>query len=206
MARRYKDDMNIAKPSNRIREIRKEAKLSQEELGGRMPSELTGTTIAKLENGRMRLSLEYAQEIADVLGVSFLEILGVDEVGMRVVPLIGEIAAGNWQEAVEMTTERQAVPADLRGKSLFALRPRGDSMNKVVAEGGFIVVDPSQTELIDGKFYAVMNGEGETTFKQFSTDPLQLQPCSTNPEHKPIAVGSEPFTVVGRVVYSGQQM
>lgn len=198
--------MTHEKPSNRIRALRKEAELSQEELGGRMRSELTGTSVAKLETGRMRLSLEYAQEIGDVLGVSFLEVLGFDAVGVRVVPLVGNIEAGNWREAIAVSGESQAIPADLRGRDLFALRPVGDSMNRIVGDGGFIVVDPHQIELIDGKCYAVMNGDGETTFKRFSANPLQLEPCSTNPNHKPIPLGSTPFTVIGRVVYAGQEM
>jgi repressor LexA len=201
-----KGRMDNADTPNRIRELRKSAGLSQEELGGRMRSELTSSTVAKLEKGRLRLSLEYAQEIADVLGVSFLEVLGMDEVGVRVVPLIGEIAAGNWRDAVQLTEETQVIPADLRGKDLFALRPRGDSMDRVVQCGGFIVVDPGQTELVDGKYYAVMNDEGETTFKQFSQNPLELRPCSTNPAYQPIPVGSQAFTVIGRVVYAGQEM
>lgn len=198
--------MKNAKPSNRIRELRKEANLTQEELGGQMPSELTGTTVAKLESGRMRLSLEYAQEIADVLGVSFLEVLGVDETGVRVVPLVGAISAGNWREAIEVSDRTIAIPGHLRGKDLFGLEAEGDSMNMIVADGGHVVVDPNQTELIDGKLYAVMNGDGETTFKRFSSDPLQLEPCSTNEQNQPILIGTSPFTVLGRVVYAGQEL
>lgn len=201
-----KGRMQDAKNGNRIRALRQEAGISQEELGGRMRSELTGSTVAKLENGRLKLSLEYAQEIGDVLGVSFLEVLGMDAVGVRVVPLVGEIAAGDWRDAVELTDMTQAVPADLRGRNLFALRPKGDSMNKVVGDGGFIVVDPDQTDLIHGKYYAVMNAGGETTFKQFSADPLELRPCSSNPDYRPIPIGVEAFTVIGRIVYAGQEM
>lgn len=79
-------------------------------------------------------------------------------------------------------------------------------MNQVVGADATIIVDPDDFELRDGKFYAVMNGDGETTFKRFRADPPRLEPCSTNPDHKPIILGREPFTVVGRIVWQGSAM
>ena len=58
---------------------------------------------------------------------------------------------------------------------------------------------PDDFELRDGKFYAVMK-DGETTFKRFRANPARLEPCSSNPAHGAIAIGREPFTVIGRVV------
>ena len=54
-----------------------------------------------------------------------------------------------------------------------------------------------------GRLYVIQNAEHETTFKKFSARPLQLLPCSHNPSHTPIDLGSEPFTVIGRVVFIG---
>lgn len=121
---------------------------------------------------------------------------------LRMVPLVGRIAAGNWREAIQDPSGW--VPALAGGPNSFALLPDGDSMDLIVAEGTKIVVDPDEFDLLDGKIYAVMNGEGDTTFKRFRADPPRLEPCSRNPEHKPIVLGREPFTVVGRVVaYAG---
>lgn len=194
---------------NRIREIRKSLKMSQEELGARMRSELTGSAIAKIEKGRIKLSLDYMQEIAGVLGVTPAELLEDGGPSVRMVPVIGMVAAGAWQEAVEMSEDAVPVPSDAGGPRLFALRPSGDSMDKLVpegAEGGFVIVDPDDRELRNGKLYVMQNGEGETAFKKFCTDPLALLPCSNNPAHKAIPLGSEPFTVIGRVVFVGQEL
>jgi SOS-response transcriptional repressor LexA len=79
-------------------------------------------------------------------------------------------------------------------------------MDTICHAGGFIVVDPDQRDLIDKKYYVVTNGDHEATFKQFCADPLSLVPCSTNPLHQPIPLGSEPFRVIGRVVYVGQEL
>lgn len=192
---------------SRIKALRKERGYSLEALGAAMPSDLTASSVAKLENSRMGLSADYLLEIAKVLRVSPAEILG-DTIGgaIRLVPVIAQVNAGNWGDAVGEAAEMLPVPIHLKGANLFALRPLGDSMDKIVAEGGFVVVDPDQRELIDKKFYVLMNEHGETTFKQFCSSPLALLPCSTNGDHAPIPVGSSPFTVVGRVVYAGQNL
>lgn len=192
---------------NRIAQLRKAKGLSLEALGLAMPSELTASTISKLEKSKAALSADYILQIADVLEVEPGEILMEGAGAARVVPVAGRIAAGNWREAVQMSDESMPIPSHIKGKSVFVLRVEGNSMDKIVqGEGGFVVVDPDQRELIDGKCYVVMNGGGETTFKKFSTSPLALNPCSTDPDHKPIPVGSEPFSVLGRVVYVGQDV
>lgn len=83
MARKY--------AQNRIREVRKAAGMSQEELGGAMSAELTGSTIAKLENSRMALSLDYLTEIAKILQVEVSELLPLGGKGVRLVPVIGRV-------------------------------------------------------------------------------------------------------------------
>ncbi len=192
---------------NRISEIRKARDLTLQELVGRMQADIDPSTLSKLEKRKMALSLDYLLDIASVLEVSPMEIIGGERVGSgRAIPVAGRISAGNWQEAVQMTDEFMSVPGHLAGPNLFILYPRGDSMDMLVREGGYIVVDPDDRELIDKKYYVVMNGEGETTFKQFSANPMQLLPCSTNPNHKPIPLGSEPFTILARVVHVGQDV
>lgn len=190
-----------------IKDLRKARGISLEALGAAMPSDLTASTVAKLENGRMALSADYLLEIAKVLRVSPAQILG-DAIGgaVRLVPVIAQVNAGNWGEAVGEAEEMLPIPAHLDGANLFALRPLGDSLDKIVAEGGFVVVDPDQRELVDRKFYVLMNEHNESTVKQFSASPLALLPCSNNPDHKPIPVGSQPFSVIGRVVYAGQNL
>lgn len=193
---------------NRIKEWRTKRGLSMEALGGAMAHDLTASTIAKLEGRKMALSADYLLDIANVLQISPSELL-LKGAGARVLPIVGKIAAGNWREAVELSEESIPVPDHLPGANLFVLRPDGNSMDRIVPEGvdgGFIVVDPDQRDLIDRKFYVVMNQAGECTFKQFSQNPLALLPCSSDPAHQPIAIGTQPFTVIGRVVYVGQEL
>ena len=79
-------------------------------------------------------------------------------------------------------------------------------MNLLIEPDGYVVVDPDMRDLIDGKVYAVMNGSAETTVKRYRENPPRLVPCSSNPEHKDIAIGREPFTVIGRVVFRASEL
>ena len=191
---------------NRIKELRTERGMSLEAVGSAMPADLTSSTIAKLEAGRMALSADYILQLADVFQVEPGDVIAGGGTPVRMLPVIGQVSAGAWMEAVNESDARIPVPAHLTGAKLFALYPEGDSMDRVVAPGGYIVVDPDDRELQNGKLYVLMNQHGETTFKKFSTQPLALLPCSSNDNHAPIPLGQEPFSVVGRVVYSGQEL
>lgn len=183
---------------SRLREARRRVGLSQDELGAKAGVHFT--TIAKIERGERRLSGVTLHRIATALSVSPMELLNErpDSIPVRMAPIVGVIAAGNWREAVSEAED--FVPTPAGGVNAFGLRPDGDSMNKVVPPGGIIIVDPDQKDLQDGRLYAMMNGDGETTFKRFCADPPRLEPVSTNPAHQAIALGREPITVIGRVV------
>jgi SOS-response transcriptional repressor LexA len=122
------------------------------------------------------------------------------------VPLIGTISAGEWQLAVSNPDAWVPVVDRVGGPRCFALRPKGDSMNQLADEDSYIVIDPDQNTLENGRIYAVRNESGEALFKRFLLDPPRLEPMSTNEEHSAIPLGQEPFTVIGRVTYVGRQL
>lgn len=194
--------MNRKYAPNRIRELRKARGITMEQLGADMSPEITLATVQKLETGQMGLTLDYINDIARVLGVAPQEIIAGVGGSARVVPLLGAIAAGNWADEIEITDEYVVAPRDAGGVRTFALRPMGDSMNKLVPEDGYICVDPDDVDLIDGKTYAIRSDMGEATFKRFHASPPRLEPCSTNPSHVTIPLGRVPFTVIGRVTYA----
>ena len=192
----------ISAVGHRIREIRKREGLTMEALADRI-AEQTGspvhlTTIAKIERSMRTISLDWVMKISRALGVQPADLVGGDAEPARIVPLVGKIAAGNWREAIQDSRGTVPVPAGEVGPNAFALEPSGDSMNLVVTDGAVVVFDPDEFELREGGIYAVMNSEGETTFKRYRNDPPRLEPCSSNPEHQPFLLGREPFTVIGR--------
>lgn len=197
-------------PSNRIFEIRKSKGLTQEQLAEKVGAILGKathfTTIAKLERSQRKLSSDMLRALSDALEVPPEQIATVTPmtIAVRMVPVIGKIAAGNWREAVR--DPDGYIPAPVKSGSAFALKPDGDSMNLVVGEDAIIIVDPEDLDLMEGRLYAIMNGSGETTFKRYRTNPPRLEPVSSNPMHQPIPIGREPFTVLGRVIWQGSSL
>jgi repressor LexA len=189
---------NHAGMKNRIAELRRAKGLTAEAL-----AELAGTKktqLGKLERGERRLSDHWAARLAPHLGVQPYELLMPSGVAIKVhyLPVIGQVSCGNWIEAIEDTSDY--VPTTYDSPNAFGLRPFGNSMDKIIKEGGFIVVDPDRLDLIDGKYYVVMNDQGESTAKQYRGNPARLVPCSSDPSYAEISVGRDHFTVVGQIV------
>lgn len=125
----------------------------------------------------------------------------VDGAAVRNIPLIGQVAAGGWREAIESPAGWVPVADASAPKNTFALTVVGDSMDLEIQDGGVVIVDPDDKALFPGRLYVVLNDNGETTFKQFEADPARLEPRSTNTSHTAIPLGDgTPFTLVGRVI------
>lgn len=119
---------------------------------------------------------------------------------VRMIPVIGEVAASTWREAIRRPIDEMPAFDTNISANAFGLEIVGDSMNLLAPEGGVAVVDPDDKALYPGRRYVVVNGEGETTFKEFANDPARLVPLSTNADHREILLGGEDvFTLVGRV-------
>ena len=118
------------------------------------------------------------------------------------VPIIGFGSASSWREAIQLPIGGMTIPPRKAGPKAFAIEIQGDSLDKVVDDGGYVVVDPEQKELRPGKLYLIQNGEHETTVKCYERDPPRFVPMSNNPLHKPIPA-SEVDVIIGRICWQG---
>ncbi len=181
----------------RVRTLRLVANMTQDELAEKAGT--TKATISKIERSTTKVSYDWAKRLAGPLKCSVAVLLIGEELSDAspvMVPVIGLIAAGNWREAIQQPIDRIAVVG--AKPHMFALRVVGDSMNLLAPEGANVTIDPTDPSLMEGSLYAVQNGEGEATIKRFRRAPDRLEPVSSNPEHKPILLGSEPITIIGR--------
>ena len=99
----------------------------------------------------------------------------------RVVPIIGEIAAGGPIEAYQDATETMAIPDILApGGDAYVLRVRGDSMIEAhIADGDFVLIRP-QTTARNGDIVVAQVEENAVTLKRFfkEKDQIRLQPAN----------------------------
>jgi repressor LexA len=98
------------------------------------------------------------------------------------VPLLGRIAAGQPSLALEEIEDTLPLPRQLfRGKRLFALRVRGDSMIDAGIFDGDVAVLDSEREVRDGEIAAVVF-EGEATLKRVFKTSKGLRLHAENPK------------------------
>lgn len=119
--------------------------------------------------------------------------------GIRTIPLLGDVPAGKLQLAHEQGGRRLAVSDPDTPPRAYALTVKGDSMDLIVPDGATLVIDPDDTAFWPGRRYVIRTQDGEATFKEYQDGPARLVPCSSNDQHKPIMLGDEPVTVLGRV-------
>ncbi len=114
------------------------------------------------------------------------------------IPLIGEVAAGTPILAEENVEDHLEIPGVIGAEDGdFALRVRGDSMEKAGIFGGdYVVVHPAQTAN-NGEVVVAMI-EDEATVKRFYREngSVRLQP--ENDAYEPII--SEEVEVLGKVI------
>ncbi|MCA0404884.1 MAG: hypothetical protein LCH39_01865 [Proteobacteria bacterium] len=122
---------------------------------------------------------------------------------ITLVPRLSWVAAGAFAET-ETVESGQASGfvqvANLPPGDHIALDVVGDSMDRIAPDGSTIIVNRSEKDLRDKKFYVAATENGDAaTFKRFREDwPPRLEPFSNNPEHHAINIAG-PVRVVGRV-------
>lgn len=176
-----------------------------------------GTTqqqIARYESGDNDVKSSVLVKMSNAMGVTISYLLGMENAALPNnstidVPLYGKIAAGEPIEMVEVE-DSQPVPIKVHEKfpDAFLLRVEGDSMNRILPNGSYALIDPAQKEPISGKPYAVCVNGYDATIKRVRrlNNGFELVPDSTDPTYVPKVFnynepGTDPVTVIGRVVY-----
>lgn len=185
-------------------EIRDEllARLADRSVTGASVAKLLGIPaprVAEIKNGKRRIQQNEMPILAEFLG------LGVPETSEMAalivwVPVIGIAAAGSWREAIEVPAFLVPQVKSPNCNKAFAVQVDGDSMNQLLPERSYAVIDPDQRDLRNNRVYLIQNGNGETTIKRFCNEPARFEPVSDNPAHNVIQIGDHEITVIGRVV------
>ncbi len=190
--------------ATRIREARKAAKLSQQQLGD--AAGVSREAVSQWESGDTQPTLARVKKVAETLrcssdwlihGVGGGDMIGVAREDIEKAPVIGKVQAGEWVEAFERPHEDwyaidSLVDDRYNGKPRFALEVHGSSMNRHYHAGDVIVcirfADLGR-EPVSGDRVVVQrhqpNGLIEATVKEYVVDEkggIWLWPRSTAPE------------------------
>jgi repressor LexA len=118
------------------------------------------------------------------------------------VPLIGQIAAGFGQEAIELAEETFRLPRRLVGHgTLFMLRVKGDSMTGATITDGDLVVVRRQQVAENGEIVAALLNQdwpAQATVKTFQRLGGHAWLMPHNPAYQPVP--ADDVTILGKVV------
>lgn len=184
----------------RMKARRKQIGMSAEQIAEQL--NISPSTVYRYENGDIeKMGIDKLTPIAKALRTTPAYLMGWDTSeksslppdaipfdpakGHRI-PILGRISAGLPLYAEEHI-EGYTVTDLNGGAEYFGLRVRGDSMNAIGINDGYIIIVRRQEEVEQGEIAVVMVGEEDATVKRFysSDTTVTLMPQSTNLEHKP---------------------
>ena len=125
------------------------------------------------------------------------------------VPLLSRIAAGDPIE-MEDYEDTFPIPAQVHDRYPDAklLKVEGESMNRILPNGCYALVDPCDEVLHDGKPYAICVNGYDATIKRVRklNNGFELVPDSMDPTYEKTTYNfndpqTDPVTVIGEVVY-----
>ena len=199
--------------------VRKYAGLTQSQVANATGIPLG--TLRRWEQGVNEPDMESVVKLAELYGVSTDTILGsrfaedleglerVAFTSFSDVPLYGSIAAGVPIEMIAVD-ETHPIPDPVHNAypDSFLLRVKGRSMDRVLPDGCYALIDPCKEVTKDGAAYAVAVDGDDATIKRVRklANGFELVPDSTDPTYKPKVYdygeeGTETVTVLGRVVW-----
>jgi len=205
----------MATLGERLRMLRKEKGLTQEELGRIIGVEKS--TISYYESNRSTPNDEIKAKLADFFGVSLDYLLGRTDIreGERIgdlevipvgkflqVPVIGTVKAGPNGIAYEEFLGFEFIDADMfkNCEQCFFLRVKGDSMEPEIKEGDLALIRRQADVESNSLAVVIVNGE-EGMIKRIIKRPNAIVLQSINQKYEPIVItpGME-FRIVGKVI------
>lgn len=209
--------------SGKIKEIRSSHGLSQDGFASKMG--VTKAKVQNIESGKQRVDHDFLRGLAVHFTVNLNALLTDSEQSLTadgvnstsgpfvMIPRLEvEASAGNGSEvATEAGTNAYAFnhkwlnKRGLKPDTLSIISVRGDSMEPDLNDGDLVLIDLANTDLADGKIYAVQYS-GSLFVKRIQYVPGDLvRLVSRNTQYAPIEIKNpeaDGVRVVGRVVAS----
>lgn len=198
---------------NRINELRKQNKYSQQKLAAVL--NVHQTAISQWETERTTPDIELAAKMANLFGVSIEYLLGKSDEssapaehrrpkGIKI-PVLGIVPAGIPVEAIEDILDYEEIPEHMASTGeFFGLKIKGDSMLPKICDGDIVIVR-KQPDVESGETAIIMVNGDEATCKKVVKQENGITLVPNNPAYDPRfftnkEINSTPVRVIGKVV------
>lgn len=203
----------------RIKEIRLQNKLTKVEMAKKL--NVSEGTIRMWENGSNEPRMGAVENICKTFNLSKNYVLGLDEVEVDnldneiSIDFYGKVSAGNFED-IPVDEGTLKVPSSIfrnyDPKNCIGLQVNGDSMNKVLSNGSFVVVvDYRRTQeyTLNSNDILVLRIGNEYTIKKVrkTETKIHLEPMSFSDEFKTNTFdieNSDQIEVIGKVIFNYQ--
>lgn len=130
-----------------------------------------------------------------------LEVIGSSRRGLRELPIVGRVAAGEPILAIENIEGAVMLPADwVQGTECFLLRVEGDSMvDAHICSGDYVVVKRQPTAEQGDIIVALLNDEATVKRILFENERVVLKPENKHMEPIVVRNGEKSIRIIGKV-------
>lgn len=192
---------DLRTPGGRLKDLRERKGLSLRALAEMLDGETHFTTIAKLETGRMKMSLEWAEKLSAALQVQssyFLTSLsGI--VSTRTIDLFSIDEIKFLNEELEFGEPLGTTITPIGGANAFGL---GVVLNIGAAPAeGAAIVDPDLKEVRTDKMYLVHSPGRPLAIYSFEGSPARFVEWLGGDFNTDLYIGRDTFAVAGTVVF-----
>lgn len=173
----------------------------------------SSSSISEWEKGKYTPKIKTLAEIANIFKVDLDDLMNKDltkidkeePVSRPLVPIVGSVAAGEPNYAVEDIEGYMTLPPNQKSADgLIYLRVKSDSMDKQFPVGSYVLID-TYSDVENGNVAVVKVNGDEATLKQvkfdYGEEKMHLIPNSHNDAHFPQMVDiDDGVSLVGKVV------
>lgn len=174
------------KVGEKVKILRKEARLTQEDLAKKL--NIAPTTVSSWERNANKPLMDKIVVMAEMFNVPITHFFDLEEFQTKdevMLPVYGKIACGNGLVVYETPTEYEATPKDwITGGEFFYLKAEGDSMVGARINEGDLLLIRKQEEVENGEIAAVVIEDVMVLKRVYKTNG-HLTLISENPGHPP---------------------
>lgn len=197
-----------------IAEARKLRNITQAELAEKMRT--IQQTIQRYETNQVNIRMDKMIEMSEILNVSLAYLLGMsskpelsEASDMAPVPLLGSISADTPIEMINVE-ETYDIPSEIHDKypQAFLLKVVDDSMNRVLPNGCYALINPYKEAIESMKAYAVCVDDFDATIQRVKplSNGYELIPDSIDPTFRPQIfdfneVDTQSVSIIGEVIW-----